>query len=242
MSDFLDDDEGAPQNPGTLLDLMCVEVANLLADAKRSSITSPEPWIDEGKRSNSDFHLLIQAQALDAKLSSWPSFLPRNWLPVQVPAKSIPKSVVETGFYGESCHIYPDVMTCSIWNEWRTARLMVLGLIALSSHRDSRDQAIMSIQELVDGICASVPFSLGDRTEPGNIYGAHINYPRLYDKPMSREHQQTATAYGGWYLFAPFKETMNVKTYLREGQWEWLSGQLLRLAKMYGVTPALPRT
>ena len=240
MSDFLDDEEGTPRNPGTLLDLMCVEVANLLADAKHSS--SPEPRADKTKRTDSPFNLLVQAQTLDAKLSSWPTFVPIDWVPIQVSAERIPKSVIETSLYGESCDIYPDIMVCSTWNEWRTARLMVLGLITRFGHKESREQAILRIQELVDGICASVPFVLGDRTEPGNVYGAQINYPTPSDKPRSMEHQQTATAYGGWSLFAPFKETMNIRMYLRKGQYEWLSRQLLRLAKMYGVTPALSRS
>lgn len=237
-SDILDDDEGVPQNPGTKLDLMCVEVANLLADAKRAKLN---PNNDGDGLSMSAYDLLLKAQALDAKLASWPDFVPANWIPAQVPVEDVPISVVNTGFYGESCDVYLDIMVCNTWNEWRVARLMVLGLIARINHEPSKSQAIIKIQHLVDGICTAVPFSLGDRIEPGNLYEAQVYFPSLPGRPTSKEHQKTATAYGGWYLFAPFKETMNVGMHLRSGQREWLSGQLVRLAKIYDVVPTLPR-
>ncbi|KAL6715136.1 hypothetical protein ACLMJK_007399 [Lecanora helva] len=241
-SDILDDNPGVPQNPGTLLDLMCVEVANLLADAKRFHAIGSASPTDEASQFKKLYNLMFKAQSLDAKLMTWPNFLPASWVPVRLPAKKVPKSVIETGFYGEWCDIYPDIMVCSTWNEWRVARLMVLNLIIQLSHTKSGTKDIDAIQELVDEICHSVPFSLGDRTEPGNLYGAQIQYPCLPNKPMSKEHQKTATAYGGWYLFAPFKEIMNVARYLRKGQHEWILGQLARLAKMYDVAPNLSRS
>ena len=237
-SDILDDDEGIPQNPGTLLDVMFVEVANLLAYAKTLPASPADVDFDRTDLLLDFADILIQARELDAKLATWPAFVPADWNPIPVSANDVPQSVISAGFYGESCDIYPDIMICSTWNEWRAARLMVLGLITRIGHPKSIHQAIETIQELVDGICASVPFSLGDRTEPGNLYEAKINYPSLPDGPISKAHQKTASAYGGWYLFAPFKETMKIGMYLRAGQRDWLSSQLMRLARMYDVVPA----
>lgn len=234
-SDVLDAEDESPQSPGTLLDLMSVDVANLLALADQTLRRDAELKCDKIKSSTATLDLLMKAQEVDANLATWPLFVPQDWIPMQVAADNVPKSVVDAGFYGNSCAIYPDIMICSTWNEWRVARLMVLGLIARIDHKESKDQAVTAIQELVDGICASVPFSLGDRTQPGNMYGSRVEYPSLPGKPMSKAHQTTASAYGGWYLFAPLQETIKIAMHLRSGQRDWLYGQLMRLAKMYDV-------
>ena len=100
-----------------------------------------------------------------------------------------------------------------------------------------RNKIITIIQDLVDGFCASVPFNLGDLTEPQSIHQGGVKYPSSPVHPLPERHQVTAMGYGGWCLFAPFKETMKVQSYIREGQIEWLRSQLLRLAKVFEVTP-----
>lgn len=240
-SGIWEDAEDLPQNPATLLDLVSVDVANLLATAKSSPPLVVDVTEDEDGRGyvlNESPDLLARAIAVDLKLAAWPNNVPSTWFPIQVPAYGVPQSVTDAGIYGDSCDIYPDIMICSTWNEWRVARLKVLGLNARHGSTATSAEAIATIQQLVDGICASIPFSLGSRTEPGPLYEMKVTYPTLKGRAMSKEHQKTSCAYGGWYLFAPFKETMNVGMYLREGQLEWLRGQLSRLAKMYDVKPA----
>lgn len=237
-SGLWDDYEEMSYNPATLLDAMLIKVANLLPKADRPSamITDLDP--DEIELCDDGFEIGVQAEAVDAGLATWPKFVPASWIPIQVPADNVQQSALEAGFYGDECDIYPDIVVCSTWNEWRVARLKVLSLVASTGNDESRYQAMQTIQGLVDGICASVPFSLGDRVKPGQLYEAQIVYPTLPGRPMSEAHQRTASAYGGWYLFAPFKEIMKVAMYLREGQQEWVTGQLFRLATIYGVTPS----
>ena len=227
-----------PQNPGTLLDNICVELAQLLAMADQPSAQFMK--LQNGKTDYvaNRLDLLGQAQMIDTKLVSWLEIVPESWCPVPVLTRDVPRSVIDTGFYGNSCDVYPDIIICSTWNEWRVARLMVLELIVRIGDPSSEHKAIKAIQHVVDGICDSVPFSLGDRTEPGYMYEAQVKYPSLPGRPMSFAHQKTAIAYGGWYLFAPFKQTMKVGSYLRKGQHDWLREQLARLAKMYDVTPS----
>ena len=119
----------------------------------------------------------------------------------------------------------------------RLARLKLLNLMVHLYIDKSSHQVTTSIQDLVDGICASVPFNLGDLTKPQPMYSGRVNYPCSYTCALPEGHQTTAMAYGIWYLFAPFKETMNVQSYLRKGQIEWLREQLLRLARISEVTP-----
>ena len=232
-----------PQNPATLLDLMFTEVADLLADAAQRP-PEVEDLSDNADGSSSQVdELLERAQAIDASLASWPTILPLNWYPVRVFKDTIPQEVIDAGIYEDSCDIYPDVMICSTWNDWRVARLKVLRLIAklcpmIALHRSEvGTQALNEIRQLVDGICASVPFCLGSRTEPVPLYEAEVIYPGLKGRLISWEHQKTAGAYGGWYLFSPFQEIRELGPYISNDQQEWLLLQLWRLARMYDVKP-----
>ena len=222
---------------------MSVDVANLLADAAHTLPKTIDSIDSEDEISIKAHELLERAQATEASLLSWPETLPLHWYPVQVFKDNIPQEVIDAGVYGDSCDIYPDVMVCTTWNDWRVARLKLLRLIAklysisnLVSDK-SRTQVIGEIQQLVDGICASIPFCLGSRTEPVPLYEAKVVYPGLKGCQKAKEHQKTASAYGGWYLFVPFKMTMELGEYISKGQQQWLRLQLYRLARMYGVKP-----
>lgn len=239
-SGIWEDTKDLPQNPATLLDLMSVDVANLLATARASpSLVIDITAYDAGAGDilSESPNLLMRAKILDSKLAMWHNMVPSTWVPCHISAHQLPQNVVYAGIYSDGCDVFPDIMVCSTWNDWRVARLKVLSLIAHLGPNDTRAQALVAIQQLVDGICASIPFSLGSRTEPGLLYEMKATYPTFNGQPMSKEHQKTSYAYGGWYLFAPLKETMNVGMHLREGQLGWLRGQLIRLAKIYDVVP-----
>ena len=233
-----------PRNPATLLDLMSVEVANLLADAAHTPPKVIDISDEDDESSNDTSELLKRAETIDAVLASWPEALPLHWFPVRVFKDTIPQEVIDAGIYEGSCDIYPDIMICSTWNDWRVARLKVLHLIVRLSLVSSLDsdgtdpQVIKDIQQLVDGICASIPFCFGSRTDPTPLYQAEVVYPGLEGRLDSKEHEKTASAYGGWYLFSPLKMTMDMKPYISKNQQEWLILQLYRLAKFSGVVPA----
>ena len=238
-----EDLDDMPQNPAALLDLKSVDVADLLVDAAHTPPKVFDLGDEEDESSCSTDELLERAQAIDASLASWSEMLPLHWYPVRVSKDTIPQEVISAGLYKDSCEIYPDIMICSTWNDWRVARLKVLHLIAKLRHIDSIDRGengahiINEIQQLVDGICASVPFSLGSRTDSTPLYQAEVVYPGLDGRLNSKEHQKAAGAYGGWYLFSPFKETMEMGPYIGEDQQQWLLSQLWRLAKVSDVVP-----
>lgn len=220
---------------------MSVDVANLLSNAAQKTSRIVDMVAKEEELQYMTHDMLAHAYAVDARLATWPDIVPAHWRPNQIFADTIPPEVFNAGVYRDSCDIYPDIMICSTWNDWRVARLKVLHLIAKLRpfmplmYDKSKDGVTNDIQRLVDGICASIPFCLGSRTEPASIYEPSVIYPGIGGRSTSEEHQKTAGAYGGWYLFSPFKETMNLADYLREGQVEWLQGQLMRLAKIYDI-------
>lgn len=228
-----------PYNPATLLDCMCVEVANLLAHADQTSAKVFDFNHDETRRANDTSDLVRRAELVDAKLAMWPDMLSSNWSPVRVLADAIPQDVVGAGLYGDSCDVYADIIICSTWNDWRQTRLKVLALIVRLGDNDSRAVAITTIQQLADDICASVPFSLGSRVKISAMYAADANYPCVAGQRVSMAHQQRAAAVGGWNLFSPLKGMFHLGMYLRKGQGEWVGRQLIRLATIYNIRPVL---
>ena len=130
-------------------------------------------------------------------------------------------------------------MICATWNDWRTARLKVLAIVASHKMGPERTAVATTIQEIADDICASIPFSLGSRTTSAPLHETqNISYPTLPGTAeTTKVHYRTAAAYGGWYLFPPMKQVMAVGAYLREGQMLWMALQLRRLAGVYNICP-----
>lgn len=232
------DSERAIYTPASLLDLLTVDVANLLALAHSDATSVPRVG-EEDKTELRDYGLVQRAKDIDAKLALWPSLTPTNWTAIPVSSEHIPDSVVKAGFYGETCEIYKDVIICSTWNDWRIARLKVLPLIARSTSGSECANVIATIQELADSICTSIPFCLGSRTTPAPMHTLDVSYPTLPNQETPRLHYRTAAAYGGWYLFAPMQQVVAVQRYLREGQAIWTRQQLRRLANIYDIKPAI---
>lgn len=221
-----DEDDDMPHNPATILDIMSIDVANLIH--LETSIVSLDAKPDQEAIAD----LVNRAWEVDARLQRWTTIIPSDWMPVSVPAKSLPQSIRDAGVYGDSCDVYPDIMVAITWNDWRWTRIRVLALLA--RYKDD-EQVHASIQSLVDDVCASVPFSFGDRTKTAPLYRTQNAYPSADGQPLPRAHQQNAAAFGGWYMLTPLKETVQVAKYLRNGQIPWILAQMQRLATIYAV-------
>ena len=210
-----------PRNPGTILDLMSVEVANVLALEKSfAMVGSPSGFITEAK-------------AAEHLLATWPDSVPQDWFPKRVPRKMVPKTVADAGLYGDGCDIYSDVLVCCTWNDWRSTRLKLLALLV---KYEPDEESLASIQHLTDEICASFPFLLGDRTTPAPLYAVNVTYPSLEGQTVPMAHYQTAAGYGGWYMLEPLRQAIEVGAYLGEEQLQWIRSQGSRLANIYDVT------
>ena len=227
-----------PHTPASLLDTLIVEVANTLAQGystpDRVSVTGRDDTVIIENPT-----ILSRAKKLDADLAEWSKVIPAHWIPVPVSKDYLPVKVINAGLYAQTCDIYHDVIVCATWNDWRIARLNILALIARCTNGEERANAIKSIQELADAICASIPFCLGSRTTPAPLHAADITYPTLPGQEVKKLHYRTAAAYGGWYLFAPMKQVAAVRMYLREGQATWVKLQLRRLAAIYDIIPQM---
>lgn len=210
-----------PQNPATILDIMSVDVANVLAFEKSSDMVGPV----------SSF--VKMAKAADKKLASWPDLVPSEWFPTRIPMKNIPQSVIDAGSYGDGCDVYSDVLVCCTWNDWRSARLKLLALLA---KYEPDEDTFSTIQRLADEICSTFPYILGDRVTPAPLFATNVTYPTLVDQPVPKAHYQIAAGLGGWYMLTPLRQAICVGSYLREGQVSWIRAQGRRLARIYEVS------
>ena len=140
---------------------------------------------------------------VDAQLRTWPDAVPEFWRPRRIQSEnSTPSSVVT---YHGSCDIHPSVQIANIWNTWRTYRLIVEHIKMELTHgplvvSDGEDfalttdstgaQHLQEIQDLVESMCRSIPFYLGNCSQPmsfTNIDNPQLVFPSYHDLPPADE-------------------------------------------------------
>jgi len=186
--------------------------------------------------------LACSATDVQKKLVDWACTVPKDWTPKPARDKS-PATLSKFQAYSTRMDIYPDVWVVSIWNTYRilhitvqivitTCETMRKAMCRTPSDSVSSPATIPNIiQELIDDICASVPFCLGDRTkgEPD----ASIQYPCAEGLGIPIDHQRAAVSLSGWFLIGPIKGCLMVGG-LQEAQFRWLQSQRSRIASFYG--------
>jgi hypothetical protein len=121
------------------------------------------------------------ALALDAEMEAWATRVPADFRyeTFTLPAESHDQMSSVFGTYGGKYHIYKDLVSCALWNNWRTAR-MVLHEIILDScelQTQASHDAMPSTQpfgysnlairtrglltSMIEELCASVPYHFG---------------------------------------------------------------------------------
>lgn len=256
---------GAPDNSSFALDAIGVSVAELQANymqAVKQNGVAPlsqqdiEAWISEAKR-------------IDESLLNWARNVPDYWRPVKlISGQDIDPSIPT---YCSVCEVYPTCQIATIWNLWHVQRLLLVqirfsSLCTILCGRQSElvnDQILAAnqdfvectqvLQELVDSMCYSVPFYLGNRTKPSSIAdftdpsilfpSDNIPFPENENRhgmKMSRvEHRRHIISQGLWSVMNPLSRLMAffleddhkaMMTYVRPGQYEWIREQSLRVS------------
>ncbi|KAL8709800.1 MAG: hypothetical protein Q9220_005586 [cf. Caloplaca sp. 1 TL-2023] len=226
-----DDPDDMPYNPATLLDFICLEAANTLAAAAEliSSTQTDNKSDDDAALSS----ILGRANAGDARFSSWPSHIPQEWTPVSLPRKLIPQEIIDAGVHGDHCDIYSYTSVCNTWNSWRAAYIKTLVLLADYDQTTAKRGIVLHIQQLADDVLASIPFLLGSKVKPADMYDMDIVYPCLPGKTVSASHYQSAAAFGGSTLWAPMRAILDFMHYMREDQIQFTMRQFRRLGTLY---------
>ncbi|KAI9801768.1 MAG: hypothetical protein M1825_003140 [Sarcosagium campestre] len=236
--------QGVPETAASRLDDLNVEVANLQADASHLKSETAADF----------FSLLKKAAELDQRLSVWASTVPSDWGPFPVSGSAcIPQSVYDVGLYRDQCDVYKNLAVAFTFNSYRSSRIKLQRMILASlkhlnkaksnddNDNSTPDAASMTpmaiIQEMADGMCASVAYHLGNRTKFSRVDDKTVKYPHLAGAPVSDEFCSEANATGGWLLATRLPEFLSLDSPLRSGQLQWLRGQMKRVMSIYAIQP-----
>ena len=233
----------APKNAAAHLTSATVNVADLRSSAKSALLL---PKNTESEKEVSD--LLEYAISVDLLIATWPQSLPEDWNAkpsdrFDYPFGDVPKS---TFVYDDKMDVYLDLWVQSIWNQYRSARINVQKVIldCISWLGTAYEHqwywramyAKMIVQEMADEICGSVPFALGTKMSggPGDRNG--VEFPYVGGQTASEDHRRAASALGGWHLLRPLRSCLGTD-YLRDGQKDWIIGQMQRISRIYALQP-----
>lgn len=222
-------------SPAVSLDSLSVEVANVVATARNYSLKLSASSSNDTELASDKRRILLRAQAINARLLSWRKTVPSEWTPLRLSRHQTPTEIVNAGFYGDYCDIYPELPVCRIWNDWRARRLKVLLLIAKFDDGGPATIAILDIYQVIGDIFASVPFALGSKTEASTMYDTQIRYPCFPGQPVSSNHYRSAAAMAGACLHFPLTTALDAMPYLNKEQQIFIIAQLTRLLRCYDV-------
>ncbi|EEU41880.1 uncharacterized protein NECHADRAFT_96887 [Fusarium vanettenii 77-13-4] len=248
-----------PDNPSSALDAIGASVAELQA--------SYTQFVTQGGSTTSLEHVLTEwraeARRVDAELLAWAANVPDHWRPSRLISGRDIDSSIPT--YQSICEVYPSCQIASIWNLWRFQRLVLakitlgclgafsgLGRFGFAYGQFLDDPADFvncqqRLQEVVDSVCYSIPFHLGNRTTRSTLMDftdPTILLPSqgsLNGVTSNDDHRRHVIAQGPWRAMHPLSRCLTlfseddgevIASLLRPGQREWIRDQFLRVATL----------
>ncbi len=233
-------------NPSSVLDAIGAEVALLQASHAQLEQQIKAPVELQYILTNQ----IQEAKRIENKLLTWEQLVPEHWRPLRLPRKEFDSSI---SAYQDVCEVYTSCQIATIWNLWRVQRLILAAVIA-DSHTRLRNYDLKTpsqqanetaaAQELVDGICYSVPFYLGNRCRPMSLRDftdASILYPSGTVLHLDTSH---IIAQGPWNILSPLSRLLalfsdgsgqSIAVLLRTGQITWIREQFLRVTILLHV-------
>lgn len=259
-----------PINPSSQLDVIGVSIASLQHDFCDPSLT-------KFARPSRLRQLRERVQRLDIQLQDWLKSIPPLWYQRRMQSGKDIDLSIET--YHGACDIYPSVQIANIWNTWRIYRLILeqaksrlTNIFTRSGGGASSTQNDMDpgdvtheVRELVDSICYSIPFYLGNCTYPGilfNMKNPDNRFPSYHDLSPSNEaflsyktsdqyvsrfdHSCHVNLHGPLHVISILSQLIgiyarernsNEACSKREEQEHWIAGQLIRALYLMNMTP-----
>lgn len=269
------DPDVLPENPTSMLDTIGSCVAELQATAAGLfSTTSSQPLSVQALAG-----IRAEAERLDHQLLSWSQSLPQDWQPQRFnSAQGFDSSIP---MYESICEVYVSCPVADTWNLWRFQRMILLGIILRSFSEMLRMTKAQSVfqdasqplerygrtaQELMDSVCYSIPFYLGNRTNPVSIsdFADPEILVLIYSEPQSnttcdmvpqgqisnvqnRDRRNHLISQGPWHAMNPLSRLLSVLTddyeqglaaVIRPGQCEWIRSQFVRVTKILHLPSA----
>jgi hypothetical protein len=215
------------------MDKYMVQVTQTRHDAEELSVRLKSAGLkNEEEIENQLQCLLEETRRLNDEMLQWTTTLPSDWSYEAHPLNSVALDYVP---YGGTVHTYPSAGHAGIWNRYRTVRILLIrvevDLFQLAAahwghHLDQQIQnSTKSIRDLVEDICASIPYCFNDFTvdrTPGT----------LGSNSLSQANDRTLTG-AGCHLAFPMHavvDTLKIAG-LSETQAQWIRAQLARIGR-----------
>ncbi|KAL9087267.1 MAG: hypothetical protein Q9165_006761 [Trypethelium subeluteriae] len=202
------------------------------------------------------FELLTLATDVEAAFARWYDSLPSIWSHRTVATlEGMPDNLEEAEVWPGPVNVYEDLVVSNIVNNCRMGRLyceavIIACLARLGRSREEVEQsekyqtALKAAQDIVNAICATVPFHLGyDIKERGRkLGGSKTGMPllRCRRSPVSSPQHTTkpnhtaAEAVGGYFLLWPLFICARTEC-VPADQKRWIRGRLKYISRTYGI-------
>ena len=181
--------------------------------------------------------LLHQGISMDVELQSWSDGMAGSYRYKELSIADTPYQQTShlLPMQPTNVHVYHDIWAAALWNHYRFARIKLLEtLVECESRLDFPETLEMRLQEssislrtrndtivrMVDDICASVPFLMGDIDVQGNI-----------------NRGSSGVALGGYYLLWPLHVASSARI-IGADQKAWIKGRLRHLGTVMGINQA----
>ncbi|MCJ1467532.1 hypothetical protein MMC07_006157 [Pseudocyphellaria aurata] len=229
-----------PQNTANRLTVISARAAELRGIAKtvlcsRSMLAT----------ANEIYRILNIALEIDAQFNSWAESVPEEWAWYPASGFDCPAGKPREHFvYEDRIDFYGEPNIAKAWNSYRSRRMMILFTILdcifqletscdddLSYHATD---SVKVMRELVDDVCASVPYLFGTKTFGGTGDRTGVEYPYYGARKLSAEHRRAAASLGAWSLIEPLRTSLSAVG-LPKNQKEWMTRQLIRISIAYNV-------
>ena len=262
--DYLFDHPSINGTKASYLDLISVQLSRIQSRLWTLHLESHHEMDSDERRACYE-GIIADAFHVEDFLLDWKeSITDPNWLPEYLPRASVMESIQAAGFYGARCSVWADLTIAGTWILYSIRFLLTLQIIRQSFAdetsllNDPAQRALLSktnerVQDLVDFICDTIPFVLGDTVVPKNpMYSASINFPRhskldpksglpTHTPGLKSNHQKQAGASGGWILFPQLVNVWRLAEpeddaapiVLRAGQLDWIKAQVKRLQNIF---------
>jgi hypothetical protein len=157
-------------------------------------------------------HLMKAVSSLAAELAAWVRTLPELWSYKAVAHldRCLGTDLESSDVYPGNVDRYCDIWISSMWNSYRCCRIIshairiqCIAWLASSLDYKSTTECIQSyqvVQQMVDEICATVPFHLGSQTIQGQ---GDFTIPSPRGSPCGEDHAKSPKALGGYFLVWP---------------------------------------
>lgn len=207
-----------------------IKIVDFFADVKEDLFIEP-------------FEVIRSALKLDAELVSLLITAPSSWNYRIVHVPTSHGMPVIPQIWGTAYHVYGSTAASSMWNNYRCARILIQELIIsiLTDINTSTEEAIglpqqqsletqcrQTTAQLVDDICASVPYCLGSEIETDLESAVPGSGPASFTLPGS----------GGLTLIWPLLVAANSGV-VSEDRRIWIGGCLDKIGHSTGINQAL---